>query len=57
MGKLDSRHSMKMKRREAQAKKKLREMRPLLKKALAAKQAAAAAAPAKKTRAAKPAAE
>ncbi|MEP7122263.1 MAG: hypothetical protein ABJE95_15185 [Byssovorax sp.] len=57
MGKLDSRHSMKMKRREAQAKKKLREMRPLQKKALAAKVAAAAAAPAKKTRAAKPAAE
>jgi hypothetical protein len=54
MGKLDRRHSMKMKRREAQAKKKLREMRPLQKKALAAK---VAAAPAKKARAAKPAAE
>ena len=47
MGKLDRRHSMKMKRREAQAKKKLRHMRPLQKAALAA----AAAAPAKKARA------
>jgi hypothetical protein len=52
MGKLDRRHSMKMKRREAQAKKKLRHMRPLQKAALAA----AAAAPAKKARAPKAAA-
>jgi hypothetical protein len=51
MGKLDRRHSMKMKRREAQAKKKLREMLPRQKAAKAA--AAAAAAPAKKARASK----
>ena len=53
MGKLDRRHSMKMKRREAQAKKKLRDLLPREKAAKAAAAVAAAAAPAKKTRASK----
>lgn len=51
MGNLDRRNSMKMKRRKAQAKKKGR-----IKKRKAARQAAHEAVPAKKTRAAKPAA-
>jgi hypothetical protein len=55
MGKLDRRHSLKMNRRKAQEKKKIRAKRPKSAKATAA--AALPATPAKKARAAKPAAE
>jgi hypothetical protein len=48
MGKLDRRHSLKMNRRKAQAKKKIRQKLPKSAKALAA-----AAAPVKKPRASK----
>jgi hypothetical protein len=51
MGKRDRRHSLKMNRRKAQEKKKIRLSRPKSEKALAA--AAAAAAPPKKARAPK----
>jgi hypothetical protein len=52
MGKLDRRHSLKMNRRKAQAKKKIRAKLPK-----SAKAVAAAAAPPKKTRAKAAAAE
>jgi hypothetical protein len=56
MGKLDRRHSLKMNRRKAQAKKKVRDRLPKSAKAMAAAAAAAEATTSKKPRAAKAAA-